>query len=75
MQQFVTKGDYTESEVWSAIRSLANNGHIFETSKKNTFRHSGSTDLRQEVLHFMQERGAALQCVVLFVISAFASYR
>jgi len=74
MEQFVTNGDYTESEVWDAIHSLVNDGHIFETSQKHTFQHSGSTDLRKKVLHFIKERGTGLHCVHLSVMSVSTFY-
>ena len=74
MRQFVTNGDYTESEVWDAIHSLVNDGHIFETSQKHTFRHSGSSDLRELVLHFIKERGTSLHCVCLCVMSVSTFY-
>jgi hypothetical protein len=74
MEHFVTNGDYTESEVWDAIHSLVNDGHIFETSQKHTFQHSGSTDLREKVLHFIKEQGTGLHCVHLFVMSVSTFY-
>jgi hypothetical protein len=74
MEQFVTNGDYTESEVWDAINSLVNDGHIFETSQKHTFQHSGLTDLREKVLHFIKEQGTGLHCVHLYVMSISPDY-